>query len=148
MYHQLDGAPELKAESLTRAELGSGNGSRVVSLPGSERTVRGFAGAHLIVLDEAARIEPELIAALSPMMATVDGSLIALSTPAGRQGWFAEVWHDESQQNWKRVLVPATACPRLSKEFLDSELKQLGGLAFSEAYGCSLTRRCRCSPPL
>jgi hypothetical protein len=120
-----------RAESLTRAELA--NGSRVISLPGSERTIRGFAGARMIVLDEAARIDDDLIAALRPMKATVDGSLIALSTPAGKRGWFYEAWIGD--ESWHRVRVPASECPRLSKEFLDEELRELGPLAFSEEYG-------------
>jgi Terminase large subunit, T4likevirus-type, N-terminal len=131
LYHKLEGMSELKAESATRAELA--NGSRVISLPGSERTIRGFAGARMIVLDEAARIEDDLIAALRPMMATVDGSLIALSTPAGRRGWFFEAWTGDD--SWHRVRVPASECPRLSKEFLAEELRELGPLAFSEEYG-------------
>src|SRR5215217_6124336 len=32
------------------------NGSRIVTLPGSEKTIRGFSGTSLLVLDEAARI--------------------------------------------------------------------------------------------
>jgi hypothetical protein len=132
LYQKLDGAPRLTSESVLRCEIE--NGSRVVALPGSERTVRGFAGAKLILLDEAARIDDELIQALTPMMATVDGSLIALTTPFGRRGWFYETWQDE-QQDWKRILVPADKCARLSREFLDSELRNLGAVAFSEEYG-------------
>jgi hypothetical protein len=64
----------------------------------------------------------------------VDGSLIALTTPFGRRGWFYEAWTGDDER-WTRVRVPAIDCPRLSKEFLDSELKALGGLAFSEEYG-------------
>src|SRR5215207_6981616 len=33
------------------------NGSRIVTLPGSEKTIRGFSGTSLLVLDEAARVE-------------------------------------------------------------------------------------------
>ena len=90
LYHRLHGVPDLKAESATRAELASG--SRVISLPGSERTVRGFAGAHLIVCDEAARIDDDLMSALRPMLATVNGSLLMLSTPAGKRGEFHRAW--------------------------------------------------------
>lgn len=131
LYHRLDGAPELRAESALRAELA--NDSRVVALPGTERTVRGYAGTKLIVIDEASRVEDELIAALRPMLATVDGSLIALTTPFGRRGWFYEAWTGDDP-SWTRVRVPASECPRLSKEFLESELKALGGLAFAEEY--------------
>ena len=80
-------------------------------MPGTERTVRGYAGAKLIVIDEAARVEDNLIAALRPMMATVDGSLIALTTPAGRRGWFYDAWIGD--ESWHRVKVPASQCPRV-----------------------------------
>src|SRR5215213_10586342 len=36
------------------------NGSRIVTLPGTEKTVRGFSGASLLVVDEAARVEDPL----------------------------------------------------------------------------------------
>ena len=55
LYNKLEGAPELVQESALRAQLA--NGSRVVALPGSERTVRGFAGANLVIIDEAARVD-------------------------------------------------------------------------------------------
>lgn len=131
LFHELDGVPELVAESALRCELA--NGSRVIALPGSERTVRGYAGVKLILLDEAARIEDALIQSLTPMLATVDGSLIALSTPFGNANWYARAWHDETQ-DWHRVEVSATQCPRLSAEFLESELRNLGAVAFGEEY--------------
>ena len=131
LYHRLEDAPALKAESLTRAELA--NGSRVISLPGAERTVRGYAGANLIVIDEAARVEDDLMAALRPMMATVDGSLLALSTPFGKRGWFFEAW-SACGEDWHRVRVPASMCGRLTAQFLSEERKALGALAYSEEY--------------
>src|SRR5918994_5927080 len=33
------------------------NRSRIITLPGSEKTVRGFSGAALLVVDEAARVD-------------------------------------------------------------------------------------------
>ncbi len=36
------------------------NGSRIVTLPGSEKTIRGFSGASLLLVDEAARVADEL----------------------------------------------------------------------------------------
>jgi hypothetical protein len=47
-YHgRLNGVAKLTAESALRAELE--NGSRVIALPGTEKTIRGYAGADLIV---------------------------------------------------------------------------------------------------
>src|SRR5215213_7008933 len=45
------------------------NGSRVEALPGSEKTVRGFSGVDLLILDEASRISDELYHATRPMLA-------------------------------------------------------------------------------
>src|SRR5215213_1865646 len=49
-----------------RLSLELDNGSRIVTLPGSEKTIRGFSGASLLVLDEAARVEDELYFAVRP----------------------------------------------------------------------------------
>jgi len=127
----LENAPQITAESALRLELA--NGARIVALPGDERTIRGFAGAALIVLDEAARVEDELIAAVRPMLATSGGRLIMLSTPFGKRGAFYEAWTGDP--SWHRVKVSADQCPRISKEFLDEELRELGAQRFSEEYG-------------
>jgi hypothetical protein len=136
LYNKLLDAPRLEQESALRCQLA--NGSRIIALPGAERTVRGYAGANLIVIDEAAAIEDTLIAALRPMMATVDGSLIALSTPRGARGWFHAAWTGDAGQ-WSRTLVRAVECPRLSAAFLAEELKSLGPTVFRQEYGCDFT---------
>jgi len=132
-HAKLQGAPKLSAESVLKAEME--NGSRILALPGTEKTVRGYAKADLVVIDEAARVEDELIAAVRPMMATTEGGgrLIALTTPAGKRGWFFEAW--TGTQDWHRVRVTAEDCPRISKEFLAEELRELGAQRFSEEYG-------------
>src|SRR5262245_23174024 len=40
------------------------NGSRVVSLPGDEGTIRGYSGVSLLVIDEAARVPDDLYRAV------------------------------------------------------------------------------------
>jgi phage FluMu gp28-like protein len=115
-----------------KAELA--NGSRILALPGTEATIRGYAAADLVVIDEAARCEDALIQAVRPMLATSNGKLIALTTPAGKRGWFFEAWTGGSD-DWHRVRVTADQCPRISKEFLDEELRELGAQRFSEEYG-------------
>jgi hypothetical protein len=66
-------------------------------------------------------------------MATVDGSLIALTTPFGQRGWFYEAW-TEGGEDWTRVRVSADQCPRLSAAFLAGELKALGPQTFKQEY--------------
>jgi hypothetical protein len=129
----LPGAPEATQESLTRLQLA--NGSRIVSLPGSERTTRGFSGATLVIMDEAARCDDELLAAVMPMLATTQGRFIALSTPKGRRGWFYKTW-TEGGDAWQRVSVPATGCPRISAEFLDEQRRILGTTVSEQEYCC------------
>lgn len=129
---RLPGAPRLTAESTQRAELS--NGARILSLPGTEKTIRGIAGVDLVVMDEAARVEDALLTAVRPMMATKpDARLIALTTPAGKRGWFYEAWISDDL-SWERVRVPASQCPRITAEYLAEERKALGAIKFSEEY--------------
>jgi hypothetical protein len=131
-WEKLPGAPAAEQESLTRMELA--NGSRIISLPGSEKTVRGYSAASLIIMDEAARVDDTLLASVRPMLATTSGRFIALSTPAGRRGWFYEAW--QHGEGWKRFSVKGVDCPRISPEFLAEEMQALGPMRFSEEYEC------------
>ena len=114
------------------------NGARVVSLPSSEATVRGFSGASLIVEDEASRVPDELYRALRPMLATSGGRLILMSTPWGRRGHFHEEWANGGTL-WKRVKVTAYECPRIPAAFLEEEHRSLGDLFFRSEYLCEFT---------
>jgi hypothetical protein len=132
-WSRLPGRPECTYETLSRLELA--NGSRILSLPGSEKTVRGIAAVDLIVLDEAARVEDALLAAVRPMLATSNGRLFALSTPAGRQGWFYEQWlHGVG---WHRVKVRSSECLRISAAFLEEERRTLGPTLYAQEYECA-----------
>jgi hypothetical protein len=122
------------AEAETRLSLELSNGSRIISLPGSTDTTRGYT-ADLVLADEASRIEDEMLASIRPMLATTNGRLIAMSTPAGRRGWWFEAWQDGGE-SWERVQVDATQCPRISEAFLADERRALGHLVFDSEYMC------------
>lgn len=111
------------------------NGSRIVGLPGTEGTVRGFSSVSLMVIDEAARVPDEVYKALRPMLAVQDGDLWLLSTPAGKQGFFYENW-EHGGEEWARVTVRATECGRIPKEFLEQEREQMGNTWFEQEYLC------------
>src|ERR671921_708148 len=87
------------------------NGSRIVTLPGTEKTIRGFSGAALLLVDEAARVANDLYASIRPMLAVSGGRLLAMSSPFGTRGWFYEAW--VSAEPWERYEVPATEVPRI-----------------------------------
>ena len=129
----------LTTGGLTPAQLSSlqqqlKNGSRVISLPGTGETVRGFSAPDLIVEDEAAFVEDSFYRAVRPMLAVSGGRLILMSTPYGKRGHFYEAWNDAAE--WHRVEVPATDCPRITSEFLKRERKALGDLWFEQEYLC------------
>lgn len=130
--HAASRSPPPKEASSLRLELM--NGSRIVSLPGSEATIWGYSGVNLLIIDEAARVEDELYHSVTPMLATTKGRLIALSTPWGRRGWWSDAWH--GRQLWKRVMVPATECPRISPEFLDQQRESMGDWWFRQEFLC------------
>jgi len=122
------------AESETALTLTLANGSRIVSLPGKEGTVRSYSGVRLLLIDEASRVPTELYASLRPMLAVSNGRLIAPSTPYGKRGWWSDSWH--GGEGWERYQIPATDCPRISAEFLAEELRDNGEWWYRQEYGC------------
>lgn len=130
------GAPEFTLDSTTRLELA--NGSRIVSLPGSEATLRGYSAPVLVCIDEAARVPDDVYTALRPMLAAGAGRLVALSSPWGRQGWFFRAF-EFGGDTWERYRVLATECSRITPEFLAEEMRELGPLRFAAEYQCEFT---------
>ena len=111
------------------------NDSRIITLPGSEKTIRGFAGATLLLVDEASRVDDGLYYAIRPMLAVSGGSLMMLSTPFGKRGVFYEEW--TGSHAWERYEVPASECPRIPPEFLEEERATLPSWVYRQEYECS-----------
>ena len=122
-----------EAESALRLELA--NGSRIVSLPGKETTVRGYSGVRLLIVDEASRVPDELYYSVRPMLAVSGGRLLALSTPFGKRGWWHQEW-EQGGDRWERVKITASECPRISPLFLEEERATLGPWWYSQEYEC------------
>ncbi len=104
-------------------------------MPGSEKTIRGFSGAALLIVDEASRVADELYFAVRPMLAVSGGALMMLTTPYGKRGIFYEEW--TGGHGWDRYEVPASECPRISDEFLEEERQALPSWVFRQEYECS-----------
>jgi len=111
------------------------NGSRIVGLPGTEATIRGFSGVRLLLVDEASRVDDDAYRAVRPMLATSDGALWLMSTPWGKRGFFHKTWA-EGGPEWERILAPATACARIKASFLAEERRELGERWFRQEYLC------------
>jgi hypothetical protein len=125
---------QVQALNESALSLSLANGSRIVSLPGKDATVRGYSGVDLLAIDEAARVPGDLYMAVRPMLAVSGGRLIALSTPFGNRGWFYDAWI--SSDDWQRYQITATDCPRISPEFLEEERANIGEFWFRQEYEC------------
>jgi hypothetical protein len=111
---------KLAQDSATACKLT--NGSRIVSLPGEAAGIRGFSAPALVVVDEAAFVPEDggLFDAVLPMLAVSNGSLLLLSTPNGRQGFFHDVWEDQGD-DWLPIRVTWEQCPRITPAFIDEQ---------------------------
>jgi hypothetical protein len=134
-FYGVDPVIPARSESALRLELE--NGSRIISLPGKEQNVRGYAAVSLLIVDEAARVPDDLYYSIRPMLAVSGGRMIALSTPFGRRGFFFNVW--DGGQGWEKHQITAQECPRISKEFLEEERASMPSAWFRAEYCCEFT---------
>jgi hypothetical protein len=133
---QSPSTPQIGEESNLRLELS--NGSRIVSLPGTEATVRGFSNVGLLAVDEAAVCDDALFYSIKPMLAVSGGRIILLSTPRGRRGFFYDVWTNGAG-DWHRTLITAQECPRISREWLENERRTMPDFWFRQELECEFT---------
>jgi hypothetical protein len=121
------------ARAETALSLTLANGARIVALPGTEATIRGYSGVTRLIVDEAARVLDDLYFSVRPMLAVSGGNLLAMSTPFGKRGWWHQAW-TEGGDTWERIAIPATACPRISPAFLAEEQRALGAWWYQQEY--------------
>jgi len=124
-----------RGDGLNRHSLVLPNGSRIVAIPASEETIRGFSAVSLLIIDEAARVSDELYDSLLPMLATSNGRLWLLSTPWGKEGFFYDEWTAGGPE-WHRVIAKAPECPRISPEFLERMRRTRPDNKFRREYLC------------
>jgi hypothetical protein len=125
----------VQADSETALTVTLANGSRIISLPGKEGTIRGYSGVDLLLIDEASRVMDDLYRSVRPMLAVSGGTLVAMSTPWGKRGWWYEAW-TQGGPAWERYRVTATDCPRISPEFLAEEKRSMPDWFYDQEYGC------------
>jgi hypothetical protein len=93
------------------------NGSRIISLPGNEKTIRGLS-ADLIVVDEAAQVSDALFNTVLPMVIARSGRIIALSTPFGKRGFFYKAC-TASGSRWRLIKITAEESALIGPEKLE-----------------------------
>ena len=128
-----DGAPQVVQETALTLELA--NGSRIVTLPGKEATIRGFSSVSLLIVDEASRVPDPLYQSVRPMLAVSGGRIVLLSTPFGKRGFFYQEW-TEGGPDWHRVRITAHDVPRIDPAWLAKERDQIGDWWFRQEYLC------------
>jgi hypothetical protein len=131
LYNNLGRPVETRTGRDNAGSLELVNGSRVVTLPATEKTVRSFAAISLLILDEAARIPDDLYYSVRPFLLVSRGRLIALSTPFGKRGWFFEEWC--GPDDWERYQVDAYQCSRFTAGQLERE-KSKGSRYFNQEF--------------
>ena len=131
LYRSL-GRP-VPSESENALSLTLENGSRIVALPADATTIRGYSSVKLLIVDEAAFVGDDTMAAVRPMLAVSSGRMLAMSTPFGRRGWFFEA---SKSREWRVTTVTAAECPRISPEFLEAERNALGDWRYRQEYQC------------
>jgi hypothetical protein len=80
--------PDIKSDSQEKIVLS--NGSRIIIIPATERSARGYSNPRTLVLDESSRI-PDVVykSGVRPMLTdNPDCELFSISTPNGKQGFF------------------------------------------------------------
>ncbi len=131
------GTESTAAEKDSALQLALANKSRVVALPGTETAARGWS-PDLIVLDEAARIDPATFAALRPALAATGGKLVLMSTPHTMTDPFAEVWHGAGE--WRRIHLRSADCARISADFLAEERRTMPAWQYAQEYDAAFAR--------
>ncbi|TDL78118.1 hypothetical protein E2L08_12525 [Palleronia sediminis] len=109
----------------TLTELEMSNGARVVALPSTSDTIRGFPSVSLLIIDECAFLKGDdteevrgetLISGVLPML-TAQGQVYFSSTPAGRDNYFAKLFLDAKPDDGiQRIVVKGTDIPRLAEK--------------------------------
>lgn len=125
--------PELEED--TKLSLKLSNGSRIVALPGSQRTIRGFSAPDTIVIDEDGQAEDELFEGVYPMLTSnPSGRMILASTPWLPSGHFHKIWTEGV--GWLKIKIDCYENPRLSAETIAEAKLQLSPQAFARDYLC------------
>lgn len=129
-------SPKPELEEDNKLTLQFSNGSRIISLPGSQKTVRGFTAPDLIFIDEASEAADELFTALFPMFTSnPKGRLILGSTPKGQRGFFHRLWA-EAGHDWLKIEKKASENPRLDPAILEEARRTLPEWEFLQEYEC------------
>ena len=120
----------------TKTKINLKNGTRIWCLPtGISGLGIRFLTVHRLYIDECSRVPEEVFSAVTPMLLTTGGDTIMLSTPAGREGAFADTFmnKDSAYNSFTRfsyssqeVIENREICETWSQFQRDKALEHLG----------------------
>jgi hypothetical protein len=122
----------LEIARMTQTMIVFKNGSTIFCLPSGHtgETIRGFT-AHLIIVDEGAYVPEDVYVAIEPSLATTQGRLVLLGTPAGKIGRFWEAFQDK---NFSTHQVTSYESPLITKEWIDAKKEAYTDVQFRQEF--------------
>lgn len=146
MLAAMPGGGGMVGNATTRIE--SSTGSRIIALPGTDASTRGYSPT-LLLLDECAYLPDETIRAMMPSTAVTRARIVMLSTPAGRCGVFYELWAATEDQiargeepSWDLIRVTCETPEvraRQGQEFIEMERQTRSAFDFAQEYLAQFT---------
>jgi phage FluMu gp28-like protein len=115
----------IRRREMQRTTITFKNGSKIIALPCSANRLRGYA-ANLLLVDESAFLnddEAVFHSVLFPMLQTTDGTLIASSTPWGKDSVFYKLTQDPTF-NVHRITIEAVIEAGLAKREFIQEMER------------------------
>jgi len=126
---------ELTKDSAT--ELALPNRSRILSLPGTAKSVRGWS-VDLLIIDEAAFLDQETFVAARATTAATGGRTIIQSTPMGPFGAFYDIWQDPDPR-WAKFQVRSDEVRSIDPRFLERERDTMTPEKYTQEYEAQFT---------
>lgn len=118
------------------SEISLRNHSRIVSLPGSAKSARGWTADDLVI-DEAAFLDQETFLAARATVAT-GGRTIIQSTPVGPYGDFYDTWMSE-EAGLAHYKVKSEDVRTIDPAFLAKERETMSEEEYLQEYGAEFT---------
>ena len=122
----------------TKGTVTLSNGSQILSVPASQKQIRGWA-IDLLIMDEAGFIDPAIWRAAEPVIIARPGSkVIMCSSPWGSgEHFFRQMWQrgtDSPDAMYEAWHWPSSISPLVDKKLLDEIRKREGDAYFNREY--------------
>lgn len=129
------GCPVESKGDIQKTRIDFAGGGFMEALPSNEATVRGGT-AHGFIVTEAALTRDQFYTAVTPFLATTNGTLIYESTPFGQRGRFWEIVEDVQgrQTGWTVFRRHYSECTRITEAFMAEERRDMSPLEFAQEY--------------